>query len=362
MKSILIAAAAALVLAGSADAEPAFDPRGFRADVQGPPTRVFVLGTPHLFGAGDGFDPANLEPLLQRLAAFRPDVIAIENLSGESLFTLSAYKEIYPAVAEDYGRRTLRLAGLAGSELKLDLPQAEAEVRRTLAAWPATPTAAQRRRLAALLAASGDPNSALVQWWRLPQSERRAGDGVSTELAEGLEDHARRRNESHLIAARLAARLGLERVHPTDDQATVDLMLSLPESVAEALGSDPDLTAMRNSPEVARLAGAAGRLTSPEATLATYREVNSDAVGLLDARLQWQTYLKARLPDGLGRRRVAEWEARNLRMVAHIREAMGDRPGKRVLVIVGSAHKPYFDRYLDLMSDVEVVHADEVLK
>ena len=50
------------------------------------------------------------------------------------------------------------------------------EAERLLADWPAEPTAAQRRHLAAVFLAGGEQASALVQWLRLPATERRAGD------------------------------------------------------------------------------------------------------------------------------------------------------------------------------------------
>jgi hypothetical protein len=102
-------------------------------------------------------------------------------------------------------------------------------------------------------------------------------------------------------------------------------------------------------------------LTSPESTLEAYREMNSDASGRADAEQQWLSRLTAREYSAVHRRRVAAWETRNLRMAAHIREASAAHPGQRILVIVGSAHKPYLDAYLRLMSDVEVVDAPAIL-
>ncbi len=67
-------------------------------------------------------------------------------------------------------------------------------------------------------------------------------------------------------------------------------------------------------------------------------------------------------PHNVGRTRVAEWETRNLRQVANIREAIASRPGARVLVITGSAHKAWFDAYLGMMTDVEIVDARQVLR
>ena len=49
-------------------------------------------------------------------------------------------------------------------------------------------------------------------------------------------------------------------------------------------------------------------------------------------------------------------------MVSNIRAAFGARPGARVLNLVGASHKPYYDAYLNLMPDVELVDAEAVLK
>ncbi len=339
----------------------AFDPRDLQPRLFGQPTEVLVLATPHLSAAPDGFDAAVLEPLLDRLAAFKPDLIAIENLSGESVHTLKSYEAVYPDTATSYGGRFLKGAGLAEAELALTLPQAEAEVRRVLRDWPMVPTPAQRRHLAALFTAAGDPHSALVQWWRLPDAERVAGDGVSPDLAAYFQQYDTRKNESHQIAARLAARLGLDRVYPTDDHAADDVM-TFAEPDLVALFADVGIEAIIADPANAPIIKAGERLTTPEEALETYRFLNSPEAGVADVALQWEMMLDRPTPNNVGRIRMAEWEARNLRQVAHIREAMADAPGGRVLVIVGSAHKPWFDAYLGMMSDVEVVDVVKVLE
>jgi hypothetical protein len=57
----------------------------------------------------------------------------------------------------------------------------------------------------------------VVQWLRLPAAERRAGDGLDAALVELLNVLQGKRDESILIGAHLAARLGHERVYPMDD-------------------------------------------------------------------------------------------------------------------------------------------------
>ncbi len=344
-----------------AQAPGSFDPRDYRERLHGEPTQVLVIGTPHLSGAPDDFDPAVLEPLLERLAAFRPDVIAIENLSGESVHALKTYEAVYPESADWFGGRFLRMAAVAEAETGLDMPAAEAEARRLLAEWPEYPTPAQRRRLAAVFTASGDPTSGLVQWWRLDPAERRAGDGVSDELAALFTEYDTRRNESHMIAARLAARLGLERIHPTDDHHGDDIMGPVIDDM-RAFMEREDFAARIAAPEFQRLAQASQRLATPEQALETYRFLNSPEAGVTDALGQWIGMIDRASPNQVGRVRVAEWETRNLRQVAHIREAAAHVPGGRVLVIVGAAHKPWFDAYLGMMIDMTVADAAEVLR
>jgi len=48
-------------------------------------------------------------------------------------------------------------------------------------------------------------------------------------------------------------------------------------------------------------------------------------------------------------------------MAANIREAVATHPGARVLNIVGSSHKPWFDQWARQMGDTEVASAPDVL-
>jgi len=347
-------------LAGLAAAQ-GFDPRAYQRRLVGQPTQVLVLGSPHLSGTPDGWNPAVLEPLLARLASFRPDVITIEALSGQAFSALWRYRPIYGDTARSYGGRLMMLAASGSAGTGLDMPEAEAEARRLLLDWPAAPTPAQRRRLAALFATAGDPHSALVQWWRLDPAERKAEDGVNAMLAAQLNEYERRRNENHLIGSRLAARLGLERVFPTDAQDDDTLTPAQMEIFGREL-FEPIGAAMRAHPRFRPLMEATERMRTPDETLAAYRLANRPESGRLQADLEWRVTLDRQTPGDVGRIRTAGWEVRNLRMVANVRQAMAAHPGGRVLVIVGAGHKPWFDAYLGMMTDVRLVDAETVLR
>jgi Family of unknown function (DUF5694) len=364
MKHLILAAALTLAAVAPAAAQNRpFDPREYQERHVGQATQILVIGTPHLSGTPDNFDAAVLEPLLQRLEAFRPDAIAIEALPGRTIDQMWQYRESYPQVAQQYGGRSMALSGVTRGYLGMDMAQADAEIRRTLAAWPASPTPAQRRRLTALFVAAGDLSSAVVQWWKLDPNERVADDeSVSRLLAEQLAtyDTPARRNENHLIASRLAVRLGHDRVYPTDDQ-TDDVAPNFQANMT-AFMEEPWMAALMSDSAFTPLREAGQHLTTPEEALATYRMLNGWRAGRTDANAQWLNMINRASPGDVGRARVAAWEVRNLRQVANIREVSARHPGGRILVIVGSAHKPWFDAYLSMMSDVEVVDAARVLR
>lgn len=339
-------------------AKPAFDPRAVRGEIAGPPTQVLVIGTIHLSSLSKRFKFSSLEPVLDRLAAFAPQVITIEALSGQQCDLATRYAAGYPGVAKDYCRST----AVAEKSTGLTVAAAEAEVMATLAAWQqpgaAAPTPAQRRRLAAAFSAANDPSSALVQWLRLPEAERKAGDGIDAGLLAQLDGSIGAYNENYQVAAVLAARLGLDRVHAADDHTADSVFVPLGSEFEAAIHEVWDRP---NDYREAYLKGA-GRLVSPEAVLAFYRFLNSTEGQRGAIEVDQLAAAKHATPALYGRQYLAWWETRNLRMAANIRAAAANQPGARVLSIVGASHKPYLDAYLDLMQDVVLVDAGEILK
>lgn len=338
---------------------PALDPLQEKGGIPGKPTQVLVLGTLHLGQTADSFQPVWLDPLLDRLAAWRPEIITTEGLSGQSCMVLSAYADTYVDAAKDYCPRILKMAALGQTATGLTMPAAYARAETLLAGWPASPTAAQRRELAAAFAAAGDIDSALVQWLRLPTAERRAGDGVDEALRAELDVYPSRKNENVMIAARLAARLGLERVYPSDDHTADSITTGMGESCMAAIEA---VWAKVDSPEVTEMRTRQEALASGEDLLNFYRFLNTPKMQLTFIRIDHLANMRAPSPALCGRQYMAWWETRNLRMVANIRSAFGNQPGARVLSIVGVSHKPYFDAYLDNIHEVQLMRVEDVLR
>lgn len=349
---------AAMLCAAGAQAQETssiFDPAKLKGPAKGVPNDVMVLGTAHLKYLPASFKPASLQPLLAQLAAWKPRIIAIENLSGPQCAFMRQHTQRYADTIKSYCWNPAPARAATG----LDVPAATAEAERLLANWPASPPPAQRRRLAAVFLAGGEPVSALVQWLRLPEAERRAGDGLDAALVAALDKRMGERSEDALIAAPLAARVGLERVVGMDDH-TADAPDADPKASGAAIMKawDNPATAKRKR-EDDRLHENVG---TPDGVMALYRAFNDPGQAKMIYESDFGAALEEPSPQQFGRGYVGYWETRNLRMAANIREAIGFLPGSRTLVIVGASHKPYLEAYLNQMHDVRIVPSQQVLR
>lgn len=354
MRSRFAALVLGALLSTTAFAQERVDLSTLDDAMSGPTTQVLVLGSVHLSQGGPKrFDPATLRPVLQRLAAYKPDIITIEALSGETCEVMR-HRSAYKQAVEDYCPDV----AAAQSALGVDTWTALDQVDATLESWPSQPTPAQRRHLAALFLASGDPSSAMVQWWQLPDTERRAGDGLDESMAQGLRKRESSRNENVQIAARLAAQLGLQRVFPVDDHTGDNLDID-----DEAAFGDAVQKAWQGaSPEALRSRERVDAMHASGDVLATYRAVNSPDVLRLAVASDFGQAMADPSARHYGRQYVGGWETRNLRMAANVHATFREHPGARVLSVVGSSHKPWFDDLLGQMLGVQPVDAEQVLK
>ena len=170
---------------------------------------------------------------------------------------------------------------------------------------------------------------------------------------------ARARDEDALIAAPLAAALGLERLVAMDDH-TADAPDTDPKAYGDAI------TKAWNNPANARRKQADNALRAgvgnAEGVMALYRAYNDPAQARAIFDSDFGAALEEGSPQQFGRGYVAYWETRNLRMASSIREAIGLQPGSRTLVIVGASHKWYLEAYLDRMHDVRIMPSQGVLR
>jgi hypothetical protein len=344
----------ALLASGIASAQQV-DLSVLDAKLAGPPSQVLVLGTAHLGGSKNADLAQSLQPLLDKLAAFKPEVITIEAISGEQCDLMARHSAIYGPIADNGYCHDNTAAHTATG---LDVPAAIAEAHEMLKAWPAQPTAAQRRHLTALFLASNENASALVQWLQLPEAERHAGDGLDTTLVEWMHKLEANNNENYRIAASLAARLGLQRVYAIDDHTGDNIDVDDEQAFETAVRNAWASAGAESKPVFERQ----NALLKEGDMLALYRYINQPDVLRVQIASDQGAALQDTKPPYYGRWYVAGWETRNLRMVANVRAAFRERPGAHVLSIIGSTHKPWFDSLLGQMQGVEIVDVEQILK
>lgn len=320
-------------------------------DMVGPKSKVLVLGTVHLSGMPEGFKPAALGGVIEKLAAFKPDIVTIEQEPGEDCDLAARH----PA---KYGPDWCPSTAAAKAATGLDIPAALAEIDKTLKNWPAQPAPAQRRRLAAAFLAASEPASAYVQWLHLPESERHAGDGLDAALVERLSKLVARKNENYMIAAPLAARLGLQRVYAVDNHTGDRLDVADIKAFGKSIQAAWDLS----NGESKQRQKIQEQMSLADDLLPLYRYINDPNGTRVAAESNILGPMRAKSAEGYPQIWVGGWEVRNLRMVANIRETFRERPGARVVSIVGVSHKPWFDSWLGQLQGVEIVDIEEVLK
>jgi len=316
--------------------------------------QVLVLATTHLRSMPAGFEPNALDALMQRLEKFKPEIITVELQPPAECDLVKRRPEKY---GEGYNCPKTDAARAATG---LDIPAALQAVEKMLKTWPAQPTPAQRRALCALFLASGDTPSALVQWLRLPPEERIAADTLDAPLVATLDKLAHQNDESFLIAARLAARLGLERVYAIDNH-TGDFIEV--EGEEEKVFWEQVQAAWKNkSAQASRDEAQSQALKQAPDLLPLYRHLNQPDVLRRLAESNVSPAMRDPSPQRYPQWWVAGWEIRNLRMVANIRETFRERPSARVLNIVGASHKPWFDHWLGQLQGVSIVDAAKLLE
>lgn len=357
-RNLLLVTLLCAARAGAQEPAGIFDPSTLKGRAHGKPNEVIVLGTAHLSTLPAPFEPAYVDKLQARLLAWKPAIIAIESLSGPQCAYMRQFAKRFEGTTEKFCWDPAPARAATG----LDVPAATAAIAAQLAAWPAAPTPAQRRHLAMLFLAGGEPASAQVQWQRLPAAERHAGDGLDASLVALLEQRGAVRGkagEDMLLAVPLAVALGLERVVAMDDHTGFG-----PEPDEQAYGAA--IAQAWNNPVNARRQATDKQLYAKvgdaDGVLALYRALNEPALARTIYDSDFGAALEETSPQQFGRGYVTYWETRNLRMASNIREAIGDVPGGRTLVIVGASHKWYLEAYLNQMHDVRIVSTDRVLR
>lgn len=318
-------------------------------------TQVMVLGTFHFSELKDRFKPEMVEPVLRKLEAFHPDVIAVEQMPGDRIheYELRAKAtETHQDLLDRFAGYQIELGHAAQGLLGLDPIQAA----HALAKLPAKPqgTGERVQRTLHLLATYELP-SALLAWSRIAPSERAALDGIPASLKARLEAQLSRVNEVPALAIPLARRLGHTEIACVDEFEDIPAAEAVMGELEASMAQVPELSAAGKAPVYQDLAARLKAAADSGDLLPLLRHMNSPAFAEADVDAQWGVYLRVRNKVPAARGRLTLWENRNLKIAARIQALHARYPGKRILVIYGAAHKPFLEAYLSQCSGVQLV-------
>jgi hypothetical protein len=323
-------------------------------------TQIMILGTPHLRSLKDSFRSSQLDSLVAALAKYKPDLIGVESMSGSLIGELERRGGPYQEVIEQFAKDTVenghaaqKLQGISRDEAEKKAGLLWVEVAKANTAAGLTRA---RLNLVLILVAAYDTNTALLQWSYLPEEQQAKNEVIPADITKYLNQQSKLPDEVEGVSIRLAHQLGLQRIESVDDYEYVDLFAPIQDQFVKELTASPlyaevaKATLYADSDKKYHQAADSGNL------LPYYLYLNSEEYSAPDVQTQWGFFLRTQLPSGYDRTQVVLWEVRNLDIASHIRRATALHPGKRMLMTIGAAHRPFLESYLSQMMDVKIVH------
>jgi hypothetical protein len=318
-------------------------------------TQILVLGSTHLHDLGSKFSPRLLDNLIKSLKRFEPDLICVENLSGEVIERMQRGGD--KDTAKQFAAGHIRFARKAQRLVGQSRVEAEQRSRKLLAQKL---THQKRLELILLFLAAYDANSAALQWSYLPEKVRETTDKIPKNIRSFLDKDLTEPNEVISIGVRLARELGLQMLAPVDDHPGNDISPHTSKEYWSVIKESSNYFSKEAKAFMKTFDVLFQKGLEQGDLLPLYHYLNTPKVSRELVDLECLTYTRMNHPSRLDRARLAEWETRNLVMTAYIRRASALYGGKRVLVIVGCSHKPLFDRYLKQLVDVEIVQLRDI--
>lgn len=324
-------------------------------------TQILVLGTNHLSQSKD-FNVEALNNLIKVLETFKPDLIGVEQMPPDLLNDIeNRTKESQ----ESYGKQ---LSFLKDIQRNLNLSRREAELKSREMIKQAVAngnnfSVAERKKFVAVLLASYAFNSAVLQWSYLPEADRKEDDLIAAQTVKILNSQVNSKNEIYSLGVRLARNLNLPTVEPIDDLQDEDYLREFfPNLSADLKKPVEKIVSERKFDVYAESQKSLQAGFKTKDLLPHYLLLNSVEYQKNDIDGQWNLFLRTKIPSGVDRARLSLWEMRNLDIAAKIRRATAFSHGKKMLVIIGAAHKPFLDDYLSRMIDVKIVHLKDLIK
>lgn len=329
---------------------------------------VTIVGTRHLTGLEPPPNAAQLAHTVDRLTAYAPTQVCVERMGGARIQGLVGDMErngftVHP---DTHHRPVVTRILPAGLALQAQLRVRPEDARDRAAALAARGPGlddGERIRLLGLQVAGYELHSAVLNWSYLDGEAREAARGTLPDPVPGwLDELLASPHEVYSLGVPLARRAGLNELCAVDSLEDDSRgMLAMLERGGSARLDQPEARARferlsQRWEEVWEPGSGPGALTR---MLAYF---NSDEFADDDRTLQWETMRELDTEEGVVHRRLMLWHARTAEISAELYRALARGPRERVLLIIGSAHRPFSEAELRSQPWLEVVPAIRYLQ
>lgn len=317
-------------------------------------TSVLVLGVQHLSSLSE-FRPEMLDQTINRLDSMNFNVIAVEAMHAELLRELQARNDpAFDEVLERFGGDRLALAEQAQREFKLTFPEAQVSINRMLTTTDLQ--AADALQLLKSFLATGDIASAVVQYEQLKRGAPAQLEVLQQSTKTLLEKHQTSANEVYALGVRLALLENVQRIEYIDNFQDEALLLKhYPSFMAEYADRQDYFARVMSHVHFSTLNERTESAVQQGELFDLLVYLNSAEFQAGDYEAQWQIWLDANFPSGASEARYLYWEMRNLQIAARVIDVTARHPGKKVLVIIGAAHKSFLEKFLAQIPTIQLL-------
>lgn len=311
-------------------------------------TQVLILGTLHL-AQMKNIQERDVSRILDTLVQYNFDAIAIEQMSPELLLDINSRTELQWKDLISNFQKTLKTGTNYQNLYNINYDTAKIIIDSMLSKDKFTK--ADRIKFMKASLCAYDPWTASLQYQFIMDDKK-----IDTATVALLNNYNKSLNEINLIGINLAKKLNINKLYPIDNlQDETILLHDFPNFIIDYQSSEDKIKLILNSPFHNKLDSIESKGINDRDLYDTYKFLNSNEYKSEDKKGQWDIWFKTNFKSKTDRSRYSLWEMRNLQITANIMRLVASYPEKKILVIIGASHKSFIEKYLEQMSDVEVL-------
>lgn len=318
-------------------------------------SQILILGTSHLQQMKD-FEPNMLDKVIAKLDTFNFDVICIEKMSGELLYDIkNRNNEVYQSVINGrWGKPYLAIADTVQKVKQVEFLDAEDSVLKLLKKKRLTLD--ERKMLFYNYLAITDIPSAALQYQYIKDRNDLFSSDFDRYLIHQINKEVNTNSEFYTLALPLAFHQKQDRIESINNfQDEALLMKYYPGFSQDCNKHSEKLSAISKMQVYQKMATLSKQGINDNDLSALYSFINSKEYMTKDYHAQWKIWLETNFSSQSDRARFSLWEMRNLQIAANILNVVSQHSGEKIIVIIGSSHKSFLEKYLKQMEDIELL-------